>query len=139
MITPPATLGILGGGQLGRYFVMAARTMGYSTIVLEPDPHAPAGRVADEHLVAAYDDDAALRHLAAACEWSPPSSKTLPRRHGCSQSHRGPPSPAAVGIAQDRRLEKAFLRDAGVPIAPFVVIETDDDIAMPATSLPSHP
>ena len=56
MITPPATLGILGGGQLGRYFVMAARTMGYRTIVLEPDPNAPAGGVADEHLVAAYDD-----------------------------------------------------------------------------------
>jgi 5-(carboxyamino)imidazole ribonucleotide synthase len=43
-ITPPATLGILGGGQLGRYFVMAARTMGYRTMVLEPDPNAPAGK-----------------------------------------------------------------------------------------------
>ncbi len=105
MITPPATLGILGGGQLGRYFVIAARTMGYKTVVLEPDPHAPAGAVADEHLVAAFDDGAALQHLAdicavvttefenppaAAMEWL--SSHTIVR-----------PSPAAVAIAQDRR------------------------------------
>ena len=67
MITPPAMLGILGGGQLGRYFVMAARTMGYRTTVLEPDPHAPAGAVADVHLIAPYDDPAALRQLADTC------------------------------------------------------------------------
>ena len=67
MITPPATLGILGGGQLGRYFVIAARTMGYGTIVLEPDPEAPAGKVADEHIVAEFDDEAALRRLASTC------------------------------------------------------------------------
>ena len=67
MITPPAMLGILGGGQLGRYFVMAARTMGYRTTVLEPDPHSPAGKVAHVHLVAAYDDTAALEQLAATC------------------------------------------------------------------------
>ncbi len=66
-ITPPATLGILGGGQLGRYFVVAARTMGYRTVVLEPDPDAPAGAVADEHLIAAFDDQAALQHLADVC------------------------------------------------------------------------
>jgi len=52
MITPPSTLGILGGGQLGKYFVEAARTMGYRTVVLEPDADAPAGKVADEHIVA---------------------------------------------------------------------------------------
>ena len=59
-VTPPAMLGILGGGQLGLYFVMAARTMGFRTTVLDPDPHAPAGRVADVHLVAPSDDPAAL-------------------------------------------------------------------------------
>jgi 5-(carboxyamino)imidazole ribonucleotide synthase len=130
MISPPATLGILGGGQLGRYFVMAARTMGYGTIVLEPDPHAPAGRVADEHLIAAYDDEVALRHLAAACEvvtteFENPPSSAMEWLGNHVAVH---PSPAAVGIAQDRRREKAFLRDTGVPIAPFMVIETDDDI-----------
>ena len=67
VITPPAMLGILGGGQLGRYFVLEAHTMGYRTTVLEPDPHAPAGKVADVHLVAAYDDPDALAQLAATC------------------------------------------------------------------------
>ena len=60
-ITPPACLGVLGGGQLGRYFVVAARTMGFRTMVLEPDAEAPAGAVADVHLAAAYDDPDALR------------------------------------------------------------------------------
>ena len=64
----PATLGVLGGGQLGRYTVMAAATMGYRTIVLDPDPSAPAGAMAHEHLVAAYDDPTSLRRLAFDCD-----------------------------------------------------------------------
>ena len=50
MILPPATLGMLGGGQLGRFFVMAAQEMGYRVVVLDPDRHSPAGRIANEHL-----------------------------------------------------------------------------------------
>ncbi len=65
VVAPPATIGMLGGGQLGRYALIAARRMGYRTVVLEPDARAPAGAVADEHLVAAYDDEAALDRLAA--------------------------------------------------------------------------
>ncbi|MEO7372165.1 MAG: ATP-grasp domain-containing protein, partial [Ilumatobacteraceae bacterium] len=127
-VTPPATLGILGGGQLGRYFVVAARAMGYGTVVLEPDPNAPAGRVADEHIVAAFDDEAALRHLASRCavvtiefENPPASAMELLGKHTLIH-----PAAAVVAIAQDRRTEKAFLRDAGVPVAPFLVIETDE-------------
>ena len=121
MITPPATLGVLGGGQLGRYFVMAARTMGYGTVVLEPDPHAPAGSVADEHIVAAYDDESALQHLAAACavvttEFENPPAAAMEWLSTHTAVH---PSAGAVAIAQDRRAEKAFLRAAGVPVAPF--------------------
>ncbi len=131
MIVPPETLGILGGGQLGRYFVMAARTMGYRTVVLEPDPNAPAGSVADEHLVAAYDDEAALRQLAGACaavttEFENAPSEAMEWLSTQTVVH---PAPLAVGIAQDRRREKIFLRDNGVPIAPFAVIETSVDIA----------
>jgi 5-(carboxyamino)imidazole ribonucleotide synthase len=131
VITPPATLGILGGGQLGRYFVMAARTMGYGTMVLEPDPHAPAGRVADRHLVAAYDDPAALAEMATTCavvttefENPPAAAMEWLAVHTIVR-----PSPAAVAIVQDRRLEKGFLTDAGVPTAPYRVIETDADTA----------
>ena len=130
MITPPATLGILGGGQLGRYFVVAARTMGYRTIVLEPDPHAPAGLVADEHLVAAFDDAAALHHLATACavvttEFENPPAAAM---EWLSNHTIVRPSPQAVAIAQDRRSEKLFLRRAGIPIAPFEVIESPGDV-----------
>ena len=66
-ITPPAMLGVLGGGQLGWYFALAAHQIGYRTTVLDPDPFAPAGRVADVHLVAAYDDPDALAQMAATC------------------------------------------------------------------------
>jgi 5-(carboxyamino)imidazole ribonucleotide synthase len=134
MITPPATLGILGGGQLGRYFVMAARTMGYKTIVLEPDPHAPAGEVANQHLVAAFDDQAALQQLATACavvttefENPPAAAMEWLGKHTVVR-----PSPIAVATAQDRRAEKAFLSAAGIPTAPFSVIATDDDIVAAA-------
>lgn len=129
-ITPPATLGILGGGQLGRYFVIAARTMGYRTMVLEPDPHAPAGAVADVHLVAAYDDDDALAELAGACavvttEFENPPATAL---HQLAESTLVRPSPTAIAIAQDRRTEKRFLAGIDVPIAPFAIIETADDL-----------
>jgi len=66
-ILPNAMLGIIGGGQLGRMFTMAARAMGYRVTVLEPDPDSPAGALADVHLCAAYDDPAALDQLATTC------------------------------------------------------------------------
>ena len=62
-ILPPATLGVLGGGQLGRFFVMAAHEMGYRVMVLDPDPHSPAGRIADKHLIADYQDAHALAQM----------------------------------------------------------------------------
>src|SRR4029453_5959704 len=67
VILPGTTLGVLGGGQLGRMFTMRAREMGYQVVVLEPDAASPAGAVADRHLRAAYDDPAALDTLAAEC------------------------------------------------------------------------
>ncbi len=134
MITPPATLGILGGGQLGRYFVIAARTMGYGTMVLEPDADSPAGKIADEHIVAGFDDESALRHLASACavvttEFENPPAASM---QWLTQHTTVHPSPSAVAIAQDRRAEKSFLRNAGVPIAPYKTIESDDDVGTAA-------
>ena len=134
MIRPPATLGILGGGQLGRYFVVAARAMGYGTIVLDPDASAPAGKVADDHIVAPYDDPVALQRLASACsvvttEFENPPAQAMEWLSARTAVH---PSPSAVAIAQDRRTEKAFLRDTDLPVAPYVVIETDDDVGAAA-------
>lgn len=129
-ILPPATLGVLGGGQLGRYFVMAARTMGYRTMVLEPDPSAPAGAAADVHLAAAYDDPDALATLARECAVVTTEFENPPAAALATLAADVPvrPSPHAIGITQDRRLEKRFLADAGVPVAPFAVLERDDDL-----------
>jgi 5-(carboxyamino)imidazole ribonucleotide synthase len=129
-ITPPAMLGIVGGGQLGRYFVMAARTMGYRTTVLEPDPLAPAGAVADVHLVAPYDDHDALEQLAATCavvttEFENAPAAALERVAAVIPVH---PSPAAIAITQDRIAEKQFLDDIGVAVAPYMVIATREHV-----------
>jgi len=134
VIVPPATLGILGGGQLGRYFVVAARTMGYRTMVLEPDRGSPAGAIADEHVAAAYDDPAALDRLAAECavvttEFENPPAAALSRLAAQVPVHQ---SPHAIGIAQDRRTEKRFLTAAGIPVAPFEVIDAVEELRVVA-------
>lgn len=131
LITPPAMIGILGGGQLGRYFVIAARTMGYRTTVLEPDPHSPAGKVADVHLVAAYDDPAALEQLATTCAVVTTEFENAPAAAMEQLAQRVPvrPSASALAITQDRIAEKQFLADIGVGIAPYMVVAGEADIA----------
>ncbi len=138
-ITPPSTLGILGGGQLGRYFVIAARTMGYRTMVLEPDPFAPAGAVADRHLVAAYDDPAALDEMAATCAVVTTEFENAPATALARLAERTVvrPSPAAIAIAQDRRAEKRFLAEHDVPVGPFAVIEVEDDLSSAHITFPA--
>jgi 5-(carboxyamino)imidazole ribonucleotide synthase len=129
-IVPPATLGILGGGQLGRYAVMAAASMGYRTMVLDPDPSAPAGLLAHEHLVAAYDDPEALRRLSFDCdavttEFENPPAEALDE---LASAVVVAPSPRAVRIAQDRVAEKAFLVDNGFPVGRYQVLDGDDPV-----------
>ncbi len=131
----PATLGVLGGGQLGRYFVMAAATMGYRTIVLDPDPSAPAGAVAHEHLVAAYDDPSSLQRLAFDCdvvttEFENPPAAALDE---LAATVIVAPSPVSVGIAQDRIAEKAFLIDNGFPVGPYTVLADLDQSPIEAS------
>ncbi|MFO7953405.1 5-(carboxyamino)imidazole ribonucleotide synthase [Thioalkalivibrio sp.] len=124
MIQPPATLGLLGGGQLGRYFVEAAQGMGYAVWVLDPDPASPAGRVAARHLCQAFDDPDALQALAAACEVITTEFENIPRpavewldAHACLR-----PGPRALTIAQDRLEEKGFLGEIGVAVAPWQAV-----------------
>lgn len=129
-IVPPAAIGVLGGGQLGRYAVMAARDMGYGTFVLDPQRSAPAGAVADVHLVADYDDPAALGELGVACdvvtvEFENPPAESL--RHLSEQTRVGP-SAEAVAIAQDRIDEKAFLERNALPVGPYVVVDSITDL-----------
>ena len=126
-IIPPATIGMLGGGQLGRYALMAAASMGYRTIVVDPDPSAPAATVAGEHLVTSYDDPASLRRLADECdvvtiEFENPPAVALDE---LSIGTIVAPRPESVRIAQDRILEKRFLDENGFPVGPYEVLGSD--------------
>ena len=124
-VVPPASIGMLGGGQLGRYALIAARLMGYGTVVLDPDPAAPAGAVADEHVVAAYTDEAALAQMARRCaavstEFENPPAAALER---LARDTIVAPSAAAVAVAQDRLAEKRFLSASRFPVVPFAEID----------------
>jgi 5-(carboxyamino)imidazole ribonucleotide synthase len=122
---------------------MAARTMGFRTIVLEPDPTAPAGAVADVHLVAPYDDEDALARLGAECEvvtteFENPPAEALA---ALERTTLVAPSARAVATAQDRIAEKRFLVDAGLPVGPYAVVAAVDqggrDPVDPAVAYPA--
>jgi len=130
MILPPATLGLLGGGQLGRFFVMAAREMGYRVTVLDPDPHSPAGRIADTHLAAPYDDAEALERMARSCAAVTTEFENVPADSLAYLSKFLPvrPDAASVSVAQNRIAEKRFLADNGFPVGPHVAVRGEADL-----------
>lgn len=134
-ILPPAWLGILGGGQLGRMFVHEAQSLGYKVCVLDPDPLSPGGAVAEKHLCAKYDDEIALQEMANLCatvstEFENVPAKTLDyfEGKGIFVAPRG----SCVSIAQDRILEKQFLEKcqplSGIGPAPYFVVRSASDL-----------
>ncbi len=129
-ILPPATLGMLGGGQLGRMFVTAARTMGYEVIVLDPDPDSPAGSLASEHLQAKYDDNKALDYLAANCQVVSTEFENIPAQtlEYLAKAIPVHPSADALRVAQNRKLEKHFITEQNLNTAAYVPIESEADI-----------
>ncbi|OLF57191.1 5-(carboxyamino)imidazole ribonucleotide synthase [Aeromonas veronii] len=137
MILPPATLGMLGGGQLGRYFVMAAHRLGYKVVVLDPDPASIAGAAADHHIVASYDNQTALYELASRCEAISCEFENVPAATLALLEKHKPVRPAAsaVRICQDRREEKAFLRGADIPVAPYLALLPEEPIPAQASEL----
>jgi 5-(carboxyamino)imidazole ribonucleotide synthase len=137
IITAPAMLGMLGGGQLGRFFVIAAHELGYQVTVLDPDKNSPAGKIADVHLCANYDDEAALIQMATTCqavttEFENVPADTLKKLALTTTVH---PSASCVAVAQNRVLEKNFIQDAGLPVAPFAVINTAADLPADTSTL----
>ncbi len=129
-ILPGSTLGMLGGGQLGRMFVTAARTLGYDVIVLDPDPASPAGGLASEHIARDYDDTGALDTLAQHCAVVTAEFENVPAVTLAYLAKSVPvhPSARAFHIAQHRKLEKDFFRQQGLATADYVAIESEDDI-----------
>lgn len=128
---------MLGGGQLGRFFVAAAHELGYKVWILDPDPRSPAGLIADRHLIAGYDDYPALDELAQACtaistEFENVPSDTLDY---LAKFVLVRPSAAAVSVCQNRIAEKNFLRRHGLPIADFIAVHAEEDLRQAATTL----
>jgi len=141
VILPDATLGVLGGGQLGRMFTIAARSMGYRVWVLDPDPHSPAGAIADRHLQADYADQAALEELAQRCAAVTTEFENVPAEALEFLESEIPvrPGAAAVAIARDRIAEKTFIREQGLATAPFFAIRARAELepACHALSMPA--
>jgi 5-(carboxyamino)imidazole ribonucleotide synthase len=130
MIAPGAWLGLLGGGQLGRMFTMAAQSMGYKVLVLDPGSQSPAGSVADDHIAADYLDPGALQELASRCAAATTEFENVPAaalrflaRH-CVVS----PSADSVAVAQDRIAEKEFLAAAGIEVAPYRAVHREQEL-----------
>lgn len=127
----PATLGVMGGGQLGRMFVQAAQRMGYFTAVLDPDAASPAGLVSHHHIQTSYLDEQGLAQLMQRSAAITTEFENVPAPALLTLGAHRPVAPAAsaVAIAQDRVQEKAHFTRCGVPVAPYAVIETPEQLA----------
>ncbi|AEG94790.1 5-(carboxyamino)imidazole ribonucleotide synthase [Ramlibacter tataouinensis] len=139
MILPGATLGVMGGGQLGRMFVHAAQRLGYFTAVLDPDADSPAGRVSHHHVRSAYLDEAGLAELARLSAAVTTEFENVPAQALGRLAALRPVAPGAeaVAIAQDRAREKAHFTRCGVPCAPHAMIEDEAQLAaVPDALLP---
>jgi 5-(carboxyamino)imidazole ribonucleotide synthase len=138
VILPGATLGVLGGGQLGRMFTLQARTMGYRVIVLDPNAASPAGAVADRQIRTSYDDERGLADLATACaaittEFENVPAATLER---LAESSVVRPPVEAVATAQDRIAEKSFLQQHGFSTASFRPVRNLDELRAAMKEIP---
>ncbi len=124
MILPDASLGVLGGGQLGRMFTLAAHSMGYRVVVLDPDASSPAGLIADQHIMADYRDRAALQMLGDECAAITTEFENVPADSLEHLEQYCPVRPGAdaVRIAQNRIDEKTFIQEHGLATAPFAAI-----------------
>ena len=137
MIPPGAWLGLLGGGQLGRMFTMAAQSMGYKVVVLDPGSDSPAGRVADDHIAADYLDPSALQELATRCAAATTEFENVPADalRFLAQHLIVSPSADSVAVAQDRIAEKSFLASARIEVAPHRAVRAAEDLDDSVTAL----
>lgn len=140
VLLPGETLGLMGGGQLGRMFAQAAATMGYHVAVLEPGATSPAGEVALRQITARYDDAEGLRTLAQTVRAVTTEFENVPAaslRALADAGLRTTPSADAVAATQNRNVEKAFIERAGVPVAPHARVASEADVAaLPAELFP---
>jgi 5-(carboxyamino)imidazole ribonucleotide synthase len=130
-ILPGSTIGILGGGQLGKMLALVARRMGYRIVVLDPSPDAPCHQVADEQILAAYDDIDAVIRLAEKSDIVTYEFENIDARAVEALESRGMnvyPGSKVLRITQNRLSEKEFVRDLGIKIADFQRVDTQVDL-----------
>lgn len=125
-----STIGILGGGQLGRMLSVAASRLGYKSHIFEPGANPPAGPVADQVTTAAYDDEAALLAFAQSVDAITYEFENIPTSAlDILEAHRPiRPGREALRVSQDRITEKKFLSDLGLQVAPFAAVETAEEL-----------
>ncbi len=140
-LPPGATIGILGGGQLGRMSAMAAARLGYRCHVFAPDADSPGMQIAAATTVAAYEDEEALRRFAAAVDVVTFEFENVPAETLEALAPLAPcrPGVEVLRVCQDRLAEKEFLGRAGVPVAPWRAVQSLEDLraAMAAIGLPA--
>jgi 5-(carboxyamino)imidazole ribonucleotide synthase len=129
-LPPGAWLGLLGGGQLGRMFCMAAQSLGFRVCVLDPAEDGPAASVADRHIRADYLNAGGLAELASLCAAATTEFENVPSEalEYLSQHCIVCPGATAVAIAQDRNAEKAFVEGCGIEVAPHAPVRSLGDI-----------
>jgi 5-(carboxyamino)imidazole ribonucleotide synthase len=129
-ILPGSTIGVLGGGQLGRMFAMAARRLGYRVHTLAPEHDTPTGQIADVEIEASYDDLAQIRAFARSVDVVTFEFENVPALAAAAAAEEAVvrPSGRALEIAQHRVREKTFLTGCGLPVTPFAAVSSDDDL-----------
>jgi len=132
IIQPGGTIGVLGGGQLGRMMTLAARRMGYRVHTISPGADTPTGQVADLEIPAEYDDIEAIRTFAAGVDVVTFEFENVSTAAADAAAEFAPvrPSGSALHITQQRAREKAFLADRGFPVAPFARVQSRDEFAV---------
>jgi 5-(carboxyamino)imidazole ribonucleotide synthase len=137
-LAPGSTIGILGGGQLGRMLSQAASRLGFDVVILDPEENSPAGRVSRGQIVAAYDDPTALSVFGRVCDVVTFEFENVPASSVERLAEAGAlvaPGPTALAVAQDRVDEKSFLNGVGASTVDFVAIDGLDDLRAGLRSL----
>jgi 5-(carboxyamino)imidazole ribonucleotide synthase len=138
---PGSTVGVMGGGQLGRMFAIAARRMGYRVHTFSPDEDSPTGQLADREVAAGYDDEAAVRDFARGVDVLTFEFENIPVEsiEWASQECVVRPSGTVLHRCQHRLREKTFLRDAGLPLPAFAAVNSESELqaAIASVGLPA--
>ena len=127
---PGATIGLMGSGQLGRMFAMAARRMGYRVEIFSPEKDTPAGQMSDREVSASYDDEAAVRTFARGVDVLSFEFENIPRQtiDWCAEECEVRPAGSILHTAQNRLREKDFLSGAGIPGAPYRAARSESEL-----------